>query len=289
MLGLAIAFVRFAVDRVFRLRPKPTSQAARLRFAVVATTATLAATMSARADSYARLTPAPVEVDVALVLAADVSQSMDDSEQRIQRAGYVDALTSKEVMQAIQMGNHRRIAVTYVEWGSEDAQLVIAPWMVIDGEEAAKRFAAQIAEAPIRNLYRTSISRALEFAVNLIETSGYEPLRKVIDISGDGPNNQGPTLAVAREAAISKGITINGLPLIIGDSTIGWQQNVTLDRYYEDCVIGGPGAFFVPVEGMQNFSKALKLKLVLEIAGLMTEPRVQPAAGWTPVDCKAYE
>jgi hypothetical protein len=287
MLGLAIAFARYVLDRVFRPRSAPINT--RLRLAVVATTATLAATASVRADTLARLHPAPVDVDVVLVLAADVSQSMDDGEQKIQRAGYVEALTSKEVMQAIRMGTHGRIAVTYVEWGSEDAQLVIAPWMVVDGEDTAKAFAAQIAEAPIRNLYRTSISRALEFAVNLIETSGFEPIRKVIDISGDGPNNQGPTLAVAREAAIAKGITINGLPLIIGDSTIGWQQNVTLDRYYEDCVIGGTGAFFVPVEGMQNFAKALKLKLVLEIAGLMTEPTVQPAAGWTPVDCKAYE
>lgn len=287
MLGLAIAFARYVLDRVFR--PRSALKTSRMRFAVVATTATLAATASVRAENLARLTPAPVDVDVVLVLAADVSQSMDESEQRIQRAGYVEAMTSKEVMQAIRMGTHGRIAVTYVEWGSEDAQLVIAPWTVVDGEETAKAFVAQIAEAPIRNLYRTSISRALEFAVNLIETSGFEPIRKVIDISGDGPNNQGPTLAVAREAAIAKGITINGLPLIIGDSTIGWQQNVTLDRYYEDCVIGGTGAFFVPVEGMQNFAKALKLKLVLEIAGLMTEPTVQPAAGWTPVDCKAYE
>jgi hypothetical protein len=247
------------------------------------------------APSYARLHPDRLPVDVMLVLAVDASQSMDAEEQKIQRDGYVQALTSPEVLGAIKMGTHGRIAVTYFEWGSEDQQKLIAPWMIVDSEASARHFVQKIDAAPVQNLYRTSISAALAYATTLIDGANAQADRVVIDISGDGPNNQGLSATLARDALVARGVTINGLPIVMKDADSVWPNATPLDVYYEDCVIGGLGAFAIPVHGMENFSNALKMKLILEIAGLM-EPdpnrlTVIPAAGSArkPTNCSALE
>ncbi|WP_208990098.1 DUF1194 domain-containing protein [Pseudovibrio brasiliensis] len=211
------------------------------------------------------------EVDLELVLAVDISQSMDPEEQRVQREGYVAALTSDEVLDAIKYGPIGRIAVAYMEWGGKDEHFVVADWTIISDKASAGKFAGKIAEAPLRRVQRTSISSALTQAVNLVTANEYNGMRRVIDISGDGPNNQGSAVTEARDAAIAQGVTVNGLPLMLKEESISWQSMLHLDHYYEDCVIGGPGAFSIPVRSKEGFSDAIRMKLVLEIAGLVDD------------------
>lgn len=227
---------------------------------------------------------------MALVLAVDASQSMDEDEQSLQRDGYVGALTSPEVLQAIRQGRHGRIAVTYFEWGSQDQQVLLAPWTIIDGPEAARALASRIGSAPLNNLQRTSISAAMAYAGELITRSNIVATRTVVDISGDGPNNQGAVVTEARDALVARGVTINGLPIVMKDASIDWSPIPQLDRYYEECVIGGEGSFAIPVRGMANFGPALKMKLMIEIAGLTLDaPRVIPAAAPAKPNCRYYE
>jgi hypothetical protein len=229
------------------------------------------------------------EVDVELVLAVDVSYSMDEEEQTIQRAGYVEALQSPEVLKAIHMGLTGRIAVIYLEWGGVDEHFIVADWQMIATAEDAALFAARIEQAPLRRLNHTSISGALEASRQLMNSNTYEGLRKVIDISGDGRNNHGPAVGLARMQVLSEGIVVNGLPLMMRAS---FYNNVSthkpmIDTYYEQCVIGGPGSFAIPVLSMQDFAGAIRTKLVLEIAGLTPYPpaRIQPARALAPVQC----
>ncbi len=230
------------------------------------------------------------EVDVELLLAVDISQSMDTDEQEVQRAGYIAALTSHEVLDAIQQGLLGKIAVTYMEWGGTEEQFTIADWSIIHDKASAERFAAQIAEAPLHQVQRTSISSALDKSVQLMSTNSYEGLRKVIDISGDGPNNQGDSVTATRDRVLQTGITINGLPLMMKDQNSAWQTMLHLDHYYEDCVIGGPGAFAIPVRSKGGFAEAIRMKLVLEIAGLtVDQPRVMRAAGREKINCSLFE
>lgn len=229
------------------------------------------------------------EVDVALVLAADVSLSMDSGELALQRNGYADALGSPEVAMAIAYGRHKRIAVTYFEWGSADKQVVVAPWTIVDGPEAATKLAETIRKAPSNSLERTAIGSALIFAGHLFQETALEAERRVVDISGDGPNNMGVSLADARDKLVERGITVNGLPILPkpGD----WPANLPpLDAYYETCVIGGLGAFSLPAESIDTFSMALRSKLILEIAGLpQIEPRVMRAAMQKPLNCREFD
>ncbi|WP_225767344.1 DUF1194 domain-containing protein [Inquilinus sp. Marseille-Q2685] len=208
-------------------------------------------------------------VDLELVLAVDVSRSMDDDEQALQRDGYVSALTHPEVIDAITSGVHGRIAITYVEWAGAGSQAVILPWRLIDGAAAARTAAADLSESFGTVMRRgTSISGALLFTVGLFDNNGFEGLRRTIDISGDGPNNAGWPVAGPREMALAKGITINGLPIILKRGGFGGlPEPEMLDAYYRDCVIGGPGAFTVPVRSTAQFAEAIRRKLVLEIAG----------------------
>lgn len=230
------------------------------------------------------------EVDVELVLAVDISQSMDTEEQEIQRAGYVAALTSREVLDAIRYGPTGRIAVSYMEWGGAGEQFIVADWSVISDAATAAAFAAKVAEAPLNQRRRTSIASALEHAVAMVEGNRFQGLRKVIDISGDGPNNQGGAVTLYRDRAIAAGITINGLPLMLKSNETAWQAMLNIDRYYEDCVIGGPGHFFVPVHSKAQFADAIRMKLVLEIAGLVPEkPLVMQASARKPVNCGLYD
>ncbi|MGK9231064.1 DUF1194 domain-containing protein [Inquilinus limosus] len=217
-------------------------------------------------------------VDLELVLAVDVSRSMDDDEQALQRDGYVAALGHPEVIDAIASGVNGRIAITYVEWAGANSQVVILPWRLIDGAAAARTAAADLAEASGTVMRRgTSISGALLFTTGLFDDNGFDGLRRTIDISGDGPNNAGWPVTGPRDMALAKGITINGLPIILKRGGFGGlPEPEMLDAYYRDCVIGGPGAFTVPVRSPQQFAEAIRRKLVLEIAGAV--PAVTPAA-----------
>ncbi|MFG1185775.1 DUF1194 domain-containing protein [Xanthobacter aminoxidans] len=211
-------------------------------------------------------------VDVELVLAVDVSYSMDADELALQREGYASAITSPEFLDALRLGPNGRIAVEYVEWAGENEQKIVVEWRIIDGPDSAKAFSDAVRSAPIRRIYRTSISGALLFAADQFDLNGFRGLRKVIDVSGDGVNNQGPPVALARDSVVRRGITVNGLPLLMKRSASSALDIPELDVYYEDCVIGGPGAFVIPVETMAEFARAIRTKLVLEVAGVVPKP-----------------
>ncbi len=231
-----------------------------------------------------------IPVDVELVLAVDVSYSMDPDEQRLQREGYVQALTSREFMQALREGAHGKIAIVYVEWAGQHDQRVIMPWRLIEGPESADAVATEIALAPYRRASRTSISGGLQFAKPLFDNSGYRGLRRVIDVSGDGANNAGELVAPTRDEVVAAGITINGLPIMLKRAFPGSLDIEQLDIYYEDCVIGGPGAFVVPIREREKFVEATRTKLVLEIAGRQPEARVIPASADKPrISCTIGE
>ncbi|WP_298952282.1 DUF1194 domain-containing protein [uncultured Methylobacterium sp.] len=228
------------------------------------------------------------EVDVALVLAVDVSLSMTSDEQSIQRGGYVEAFRSPAVQQAIRQGLVGRIAVTYVEWAGLGNQRIVVPWTVIAGPAEANAFADQLADSPPRRSTWTSIASAIDFSVGLLAKSGFEPLRRVIDVSGDGPNNQGRSVTRARDDAVAQGITINGLPLMIREPSGPWDIK-DLDLYYRDCVIGGHGSFMVPVREREQFAAAIRTKIIREVAGRETAPLVRPAQAEPRGNCFAGE
>jgi hypothetical protein len=229
-------------------------------------------------------------VDVELVLAVDVSYSMDMDELAVQREGYAQAIVSKDFLQALKTGPHGKIAVTYFEWAASTDQKIIIPWRVIDGPETADAVAAEIMKTPIRRASRTSISGAINFAMPLFEENSYHGLRRVIDISGDGPNNNGGPVTLARDTAVEKGIVINGLPIMVKEPSFSTMDIENLDLYYEDCVIGGPGSFVVTIKDRDKFKEAIRTKLVLEVAGRTPERRVVPVAGKDPrVSCMVGE
>ena len=231
-----------------------------------------------------------VEVDVELVMAVDISYSMDYDELALQREGYVQALTSTEFLNALKQGTNAKVAVTLVEWAGVNDQRIVLPWRLIDGPASAETVAAEMAKAPVRRAYRTSIAGALMFAAALFEGNGFRGIRRVIDVSGDGTNNQGPIVTQVRDDVIAKGITINGLPIMLKEPQPNSIDIKDLDIYYEDCVIGGPGAFVVPIREREKFKDAIRTKLVLDIAALPAEPRVIPAAAASPrISCTIGE
>jgi hypothetical protein len=221
-------------------------------------------------------------VDIELILAVDVSYSMDMDELAIQREGYAQAIISKEFLQALKTGPNGKIAVTYFEWAASNDQKIIIPWRVIDGPETADAVANEIIKTPIRRASRTSISGAINFAMPLFDENPYRGLRRVIDISGDGPNNNGAPVTGARDAALEKGITINGLPIMVKEPSYSTMDIDNLDFYYEDCVIGGPGSFVVSIKDREKFKEAIRTKLLLEVAGSTPERRIVPAAEKEP-------
>jgi hypothetical protein len=227
-------------------------------------------------------TAGATDVDVELILAVDVSYSMDPDEQALQREGYVFALTSPEFLNALKGGIHARIAVTYFEWAGVNDQKIVMPWRLIDGAASARAVAGEIGRAPYRRAYRTSISGALLFAAPLFAASGHRGIRRVIDVSGDGTNNQGALIVPTREEVVAQGITVNGLPIMLKKPQPGSIDIEDLDIYYEDCVIGGPGAFVVPIREREKFKEAVRTKLVLEIAGRTPPVRVLPTAADAP-------
>jgi Protein of unknown function (DUF1194) len=225
---------------------------------------------------------AETNVDVELVIAVDVSYSMDPDEQALQREGYITGLTSPEFLNALHQGMHGKIAITYFEWAGASDQKILVPWRLIDGRAAAQAFADEVAHAPYRRAYRTSISGALRFAQPLFEGSGFRGLRRVIDVSGDGANNQGLPVTLVRDEALERGMTINGLPILLKRPSAATMDIENLDIYYEDCVIGGPGSFVIPITERDQFREATRTKLVLEIAGRQPPARVIPAAASAP-------
>jgi hypothetical protein len=212
-------------------------------------------------------TPArATEVDVELALMVDVSRSMGPVELEIQRRGYAEAIASDEVVNVILNSFTGAIAVTYVEWAGYGLQREIVPWTLIDSREAAEAVSAKLTADFNYAMRRTSISGAVDFAREAIRSNDFEGLRKVIDISGDGPNNDGRPVTMSRDTAIEEGLIINGLPLMTEDSTSRWGID-DLDVYYWECVVGGPGAFVIPVLDWDDFPMAVRRKLVLELAG----------------------
>jgi hypothetical protein len=224
---------------------------------------------------------AEVRVDLELVIAVDVSLSMDLDEQRLQRDGYVAAFRDPEVHKAIASGPGGRIAVVYFEWAGRPSQQVIVPWTVLDGAAAAQAFADLLEAAPITRARMTSISAALEAAGRLFESSGARGLRRVIDVSGDGPNNDGVPVVPVRDGVIAKGIVINGLPIMLKLAT-GYFDLADLDNYYTDCVIGGTGSFMIPIKDRSEFRTATRRKLLLEISGLEPPARLVRAQDTMP-------
>ncbi|MBI3503373.1 MAG: DUF1194 domain-containing protein [Proteobacteria bacterium] len=214
-------------------------------------------------------------VDLELVLAVDVSRSIDDREFELQRRGYAQALAHPTVLQAIRATATQRIAVTFVEWAGYEFQKVIVPWAVISDETSADQFAQRVLAEPRAFWGWTSISGAIDFSVRLFGLS-YEGRRKVIDISGDGVNNSGRTASTARDEALARGITINGL-VILNDPppTMRGLPQVPLDDFYRENVIGGPGAFVIAIDDFDTFAYAMVNKLIKEIAGFPADPALK--------------
>ncbi len=220
--------------------------------------------------------PGAEPVDTELVIAVDVSNSMDPEEQALQREGYILGLTSREFLDALRQGINGRIAITYFEWAAINDQKVVLPWRIVDGPETAAAATEIIRRTPYRRAPRTSIYGALQFARPMFDTSGYAGLRRVIDVSGDGTNNMGPPVTIMRDQVVSEGITINGLPIMLSRPFGTGTDIPNLDVYYEDCVTGGPGSFVIAIHEREQFKDATRTKLVQEIAGVTGKPRIVP-------------
>ncbi|MGV8937692.1 MAG: DUF1194 domain-containing protein [Allorhizobium sp.] len=225
------------------------------------------------------------QVDAELVLAVDVSGSMDAEEIAVQRLGYADALRHPDFVNAVQSGMIGRVAVTYYEWAGDIDDASRVDWQVIATVEDAEAFAALVAARPPIRRRGTSISAALDYGSGLFAANGVQGMRRIIDVSGDGPNNRGLPVVPARDAALAQGVIINGLAIMIRPSA----SIVGLDRYYADCVTGGPGSFVLPVHKTQDFTAAIRRKLVMEIGGTTPGPRVIPVAAPMATDCMIGE
>ncbi len=233
-----------------------------------------AAVLAAAAMLPARAAAQTQTVDVAIALAADVSRSIDDEEFELQRKGYAAAVASPQFVQAIQSGAHGAVALCFIEWAGPGQQALVAKWMVIRDGEGATDFAKLLLAAPRSFAGRTAIGDGIDFAASQLAISGLTATRRVIDVSGDGTNNSGRAVTVARDEATAKGITINGLA-IINEKTGGIEGTFLyghthppngLPNYYHDNVIGGPGAFVLQIVNFDTFAQAMTNKLLTEIS-----------------------
>ena len=240
------------------------------RTALVGSLAALAAAKSAPAR-------AETAVDLQLVLAVDVSRSIDEVEAELQRRGYIESLTSDRVLDAILGGEHKRIALCYTEWAGQHYQVIVIDWTMIDSPLAARRFAEKLAEAPRTSQSWTAVGAALAHAGQRFDKSGYVSKRRIIDVSGDGRTNDGPPAEQVRDALVTLGVVINGLPVMMNRNNFGRPPDLMLDKYYEDNVIGGPGAFSIVARDFADFSRAVRTKLVREISGVAPAGRSMPA------------
>jgi hypothetical protein len=216
-------------------------------------------------------------VDLLLVLAADVSRSVDEEEFNLQRKGYAQAMTDPRVLRAISGGRHHAIAITFIEWSGAADQNVVIDWTLVRDEEAAAGIAATMRSAPRSFLGRTSISAAIDFAMQRLAVAPDRADKRVIDVSGDGTNNAGRSVTEARDEAVAAGVTINGLAIVNSRSTPGYafhtQPPGGLPKYFEENVIGGPGSFLIHIDNFDSFAEAITRKLVSEIAGTPPESR----------------
>lgn len=211
-------------------------------------------------------------VDLELVLLADASRSIDDTEIAFQRGNYAQAITHPDVLGAIANGFRGRIAVTYVEWGDENWQDVVVPWTVIDGKAGAEAFAAELLSAPRRAQGPNAIGSAIAAGHALIKGNELEGERQVIDFSGDSAYSFGGIpVPLARAQALADGITINGLAILCRECDSGRAGGYNLEQAFGETVIGGPGAFVVTAESRESFAEAVRRKLLLEIAGEMPD------------------
>jgi hypothetical protein len=235
-----------------------------------------ASTICIAAFTGALTIPAPLlageAVDLELVLAVDVSGSVDPVEARLQREGYLRALTDPGVIKAIKGAPLGRIAVTYVEWAGVGHYKIVVDWRVINSAASAKAFTDALQQAPIETAHRTSISDAILFSMPRFDSNTYDGTRRIIDISGDGANNYGKLVSEARDIAVAAGITINGLPILSNPTNSLYPTTPDLHLYFRDCVIGGPGAFYVVANGFEDFARAVRRKLILEVATVPTTP-----------------
>ena len=211
-------------------------------------------------------------VDLLLVFAADVSRSIDQPKFQLQREGYAAAIADKRVLEAITAGRNKRIAVAFVEWSGVSSQKVLIDWTLIDGPDAARKFGDQLIELPRSFAERTSIAGGIDFSMGLLARAPYEAARRTIDVSGDGTNNSGRDVTLARDDAVAAGVTINGL-VILSDRPMAWNPEHTnppggLANYYQTNVVGGPGAFVIVAEDFNSFGQAIVKKLIAEIAEL---------------------
>jgi len=235
-------------------------------------TALLGSLAAATTASSARAADSPV--DLQLVLAVDVSRSIDEVEAELQRRGYIEALTSDRVIDAILSGENRRIALCYTEWAGTHYQVVVIDWTVIDSPAAARRFSEKLAEAPRQSQSWTAVGAALAHAGQRLDSSGFVSKRRVIDVSGDGRTNDGPPAELVRDKLVAQGVVINGLPVMMNRANFGRPPDLTLDKYYEDNVIGGAGSFMIVADNFDQFGRAVRTKLVREVSGvdLTTSP-----------------
>jgi hypothetical protein len=222
-------------------------------------------------------------VDLMLVLAADVSRSVDQAKFQLQREGYAAAIADKRVLEAVSSGRHRRIAICYVEWSGVSAQKLVIEWSVISDADSARRFGDQLLELPRSFAERTSISGGIDFAMALFKNAPYQAVRRTIDVSGDGTNNSGRDVTLARDDALAQGVTINGL-VILSDRPLAWNPEHTnppggLAHYFRNNVIGGPGAFVIVAENFNSFGQAIVKKLIAEIAETPPPPAGSPMPG----------
>ncbi len=215
----------------------------------------------------AQLAGEPIKVDLELVIATDVSRSIDEDEARLQREGVAAALRSPYILAAIRSGYHKQIAISYIDYSSRAFNEIIVDWRIIKDKASADGFANSLINEPLTFGRRTSISDALEMAAKMIGDNNIDGRRRVIDIAGDGPNNHGRLVEDVRHDVVRKGITINGLPIINNNQGFGTRFNLPdLDKYYRGCVIGGPGAFLVIARDFPDFARAIRRKLIFEIA-----------------------
>jgi hypothetical protein len=220
--------------------------------------------------AFPAVSSAAEQVDLLLVLAADVSRSIDSEKFQLQREGYAAAITDPRVLEAIRSGRAGRIGLSFVEWSGLTSQRVVIDWTTISDAEQAKSFADRLLEAPRSFADRTSISSAIEFAMAHLARAPFESARRTIDLSGDGTNNSGREVTQARDEAIAQGVTINGL-VILSETPLAWNPDHTnpaggLENYYRTNVAGGPGAFVMAAQGFDSFGQAIVKKMIAEVA-----------------------
>ena len=231
---------------------------------------------SLAALAAARPAQAATPVDLQLVMAVDVSRSIDEVEAELQRRGYIEAMTSERVIDAILSGDNKSIGVCYVEWAGTHYQQTIIDWMLIDSAGAARRFSDRLAESPRTSQSWTAVGQALAYSAKRFDDSPFASRRRIIDISGDGRTNDGPPAEMVRDRLVAEGIVINGLPVMMNRNNYGRPADATLDKYYEENVIGGPGAFMTMAANFDDFGRAVRSKLIREISSRFDPPRARP-------------